>query len=227
MSPDTPIAFVRWATRSIQETAVSTLKKVSTGNDVRPKPGNLIVIGHVVDTSEQLDWFESRILHGKRILITRSKHQQSSLHRPLEELGEAVGVPLIELQPIEDESQRRMYNELDRYHWVVFTSANAVDVFFHGLEDRSLDARALGMMKIATVGPVTERRLKQYGLRSDLTPNSYVAEGLVDAFAKLKIKGERFLLPRAKVARDTLPMHLQTKAQSDDCPHLSNPYHCI
>ena len=215
MSKNTPIAFVRWVTRSTQATAVSTLEEVSKSAGPRPTPPVLIVIGKVVDTSEKLDWFESRRLHGKRILITRSKHQQSSLHRPLEELGaEAVGIPLIELEPIEDERHETMYSNLGSYDWVVFTSANAVDVFFRGLEARGLDARALGNLRVATVGPVTARRLKQYGICSDLTPDTYLSEGLVEAFAKQKIEGVQFLLPRAEVARATLPDALSQQGAS-------------
>ncbi len=73
---------------------------------------------------------------------------------------------------------------------------------------KELDLRALGHIKTATIGPATADRLKAWGLKSDIIPQSYRAESVVEAFAATPIKGSKILLPRAKEARSVLPVEL-------------------
>ena len=42
------------------------------------------------------------------------------------------------------------------------------------------------------------------GLRADLVPERYIAEGLLESLASRVLKGQRVLLPRARGARDVL-----------------------
>jgi uroporphyrinogen III methyltransferase/synthase len=88
----------------------------------------------------------------------------------------------------------------------VFTSANGVRAFFErGLDAAGLDARALGGLRLAAIGPGTAAALEARGLRPDLVPERFVAESLLDAFPGLATPGERVLLARAEQARDVLP----------------------
>jgi uroporphyrinogen III methyltransferase/synthase len=78
------------------------------------------------------------------------------------------------------------------------------------METLGLDARALGGAKIAAIGEKTALALKKRGLRADLVPGVYTAEGLVDAFRREgSVKGKKILLARAKKAREVLPMELK------------------
>ncbi len=70
------------------------------------------------------------------------------------------------------------------------------------------DVRVLGHLKFACIGPVTKERLKDYGIISDILPETYRAESVVDAFSETEIKGKKILLPRAKKARTILPEEL-------------------
>jgi uroporphyrinogen III methyltransferase / synthase len=74
---------------------------------------------------------------------------------------------------------------------------------------RGHDARALGHLRTAVIGPATARRLREFGLASDIVPASYRAESVVDAFRTQTLTGRRVLLPRASEARPVLPVELQ------------------
>jgi uroporphyrinogen III methyltransferase/synthase len=94
----------------------------------------------------------------------------------------------------------------------VFTSANGVRAFFaDGLTRAGLDARALAGVRIAAIGPGTDRALARHGLRADLVPERFVAESLLEAFPDPAAPGARVLLARADVARDILPEGLAAR----------------
>ena len=215
---ETRAAFVQWVSRNTQSTQVMSLSDVlAREQDALPKAPVLIVIGDVVQENMRLNWFERRPLHGRRILVTRSAHQQKALSQKLSELGaEPISVPMIETQPIEGDEIDQMYAELAQVDWVIFTSANAVDFFFRGLFSREKDVRALSHAKFACVGPVTQSRLRTFGLLADLIPEAYISEGLLKMFPQ-DLRGQRFLLPRAAIARKELPAELMARgARVDD-----------
>ena len=217
-SRDTRAAFVQWVSRNTQSTQVMSLSEVLTRDkDSLPNAPVLIVVGDVVQDNMRLNWFERRPLHGRRILVTRSAHQQRALSQKLSELGaEPISVPMIETQPIEGDEIDRMYADLDQLDWVIFTSANAVDFFFRGLFSREKDVRALSHAKFACVGPVTQARLRTFGLLADLIPEEYISEGLLRMFPQ-DLCDQRFLLPRAAIARKELPAELMARgAQVND-----------
>jgi uroporphyrinogen III methyltransferase/synthase len=83
-----------------------------------------------------------------------------------------------------------------------------VDFFFRRLFENGLDVRALGHIKTAAIGPATADRLKTWGLKSDIIPESYRAESVVEAFTAMPVKGSKVLLPRAMEARSVLPVEL-------------------
>lgn len=97
---------------------------------------------------------------------------------------------------------------LSRYGWVVFTSVNGVRFFRQRLAALGLDARALCSVKVAAIGPATAKAVEAMGIRPDLVPSSYVAEGVAQAMLALGMKGQKVLLPRAAEARDVLPRAL-------------------
>ena len=68
-----------------------------------------------------------------------------------------------------------------RYGWVVFTSANAVELWFEHLRERGLDARAFAAAKVAAIGPATAAALRERGIVADVVPEEYVAEAVVEA----------------------------------------------
>ena len=69
--------------------------------------------------------------------------------------------------------------------------------------------RLLAGKKIAAIGPATAGAIERMGLKVDLVPNEYKAEGLADALGEAGVKGKKFLLARARAARNALPEALK------------------
>jgi uroporphyrinogen III methyltransferase/synthase len=90
---------------------------------------------------------------------------------------------------------------LQSYDWVVLTSANGA----RRLLDALHDARDLGGVRVAAIGPGTADVLRGGNIVADLVPERFVAESLLEAFPAPPAEGGRVLLARAAVARDVLP----------------------
>ena len=208
---NTPAAVIRWGTRPIQTSVTGTLATiVDRVTQARIKAPAIIVVGDVVALRERLKWFETRPLFGKRILVTRARQQASALVKGLSALGaECVEFPTIDIAPPEDWNPvDQAIAGLDRYDWLVFTSVNGVDFFFKRLFENGKDARALGRIRTAVIGPATAQRLLDFGFKSDIVPKTYRAESVVEAFEAERMAGKRVLLPRAAEARPVLPQAL-------------------
>ena len=71
------------------------------------------------------------------------------------------------------------------------------------------DARSIGNVKIAAIGPATAQRIKDFHLSVDLKPREFVAEGIISALSEFgSVENLKFLLARAEGARDVLPKRL-------------------
>jgi uroporphyrinogen III methyltransferase/synthase len=205
----TPAATVEWGTLPRQRTAKATLDTIAAVvRDAGIQSPAVTIVGEVARLRDQLRWFDERPLFGKRVLVTRTREQASELSLQLALQGaEVVELPTLEIIRRVDERALARAIELLRtsaYGWCVFTSANAVDIFFEHLHSVGADARAFGRTRIAAIGPGTVDALAAHGLRPDLVPELHVAEGLAEALVPRVRRGERVLLPRAEGARETL-----------------------
>ncbi|HEY4130482.1 MAG TPA: uroporphyrinogen-III synthase, partial [Gemmatimonadaceae bacterium] len=94
---------------------------------------------------------------------------------------------------------------IEEYGWVIFTSQNAVRIFWDALRAENRDARALASVKIAAVGPATANALLECGIAVDVAPDRFVAEALLDALRDRRdVRGVRVLYASAEGARETL-----------------------
>jgi uroporphyrinogen III methyltransferase / synthase len=173
----------------------------------------LLVLGPGVEMADRFDTMARRPLHGRRVLITRARHQVDPFRRELVDLGAAViEVPTLEIKPLPtDERVRNAIKNLERTALVIFASANAVDIFFQMLFGTGSDARALHASKLCAIGQETAESLDRHGLRAELVTSEYTAEGLAKALEGWEMKGMRVLVPRAEVARDALPSLLANR----------------
>ena len=206
-NPDTPAALIRWGTKNSQETIVTTLKDAP---NVKISPPAIFVVGEVVNLREQLKWFETRPLFGKKILVTRARAQASKLSSVLKNLGaEIVECPTIKIVAPSDNylAADAAIKNLRGFDWIIFTSANGVEKFFERLKLHGLDARALN--KVAAIGSATAEKLLNFGIIADVVPKDFVAESLADSLKDLVVD-KKVLLARAEVARDILPESLKT-----------------
>jgi uroporphyrinogen III methyltransferase / synthase len=211
MDPETPVALVRWGTTARQFTVTGTLDTIAERVKATGlKPPAIIVVGHVVTLRETMKWFENRPLMGRRIVVTRAREQASDLVKRLSDLGaDCIECPTIETVPPDDTKPLdTAIDDLSSYEWLIFTSVNGVNFFFNRLFAKNKDVRALNHFHTAVIGPATAKRLFDFGLKSDIVPESYRAESVVKAFAQEDIVGKKILLPRAKEARPVLPIEL-------------------
>ena len=208
-SPQTPVAVIRWGTKSSQRTVTGTLSTiVDIVNKTTIKPPAITVVGSVVDLRERLQWFESMPLFGKRIVNTRSRLQASELSGRLTALGaEVMELPTIEIEPAgKDSALAREIDRIDTYDWIVFTSPNGVAAFFTLLMAQEGDIRALGDLRIASIGPGTAAAIASYRVKVDVTAEEAMSEGLIRSLLPVcSWRNVRVLLARAEKARDILP----------------------
>ena len=209
---DLPVALVRSATTGQQQTLTGTLSDIAqkaVASDF--KAPAVAVFGEVVRLRDGLNWYEKRPLLGKRIVVTRTRKQASVLSNKLRALGAyVIELPTIRIEPPSD---LREFAELVQgahmYDWIVFTSANGVEAFFDIFFKLYEDAREIGSVRIAAIGPATAQRVKDFHLHIDLQPDEFVAEAVSREFKKHgSIENLRILLVRAEKARDTLPKEL-------------------
>lgn len=212
-SPQTPALIVRRATTPKQQTMHATLGTLERAvEEAQLKPPTTFLIGEVAALGTKLDWFERRPLHHQTIVVTRAESQAGEGVRRLRALGAHVlEIPLIEiLPPLDPAPLSQAVRSLDRYSWIVFTSANAVRRFFSALQEAQLDTRAV-RASIAAIGAMTASALSEYGVKADRVANDSFAEGVVALFAGEKVEGRRFLMPRAASGRDVVPNALRER----------------
>ncbi len=208
--PETPAALIRWGTTPYQETLTSTLGEIIEQTCRRGfRPPAIFVVGQIVGLRDQLNWFETRPLFGKTIVITRPKAQAGELSSLLEEAGaRVIRFPVIEIVPPETyDDLDSALGRIESYHWIIFTSVNGVRPFFKRLREQR-DIRDLKGIRICAIGPITARAVAELGLRVDVVPASYLSEGIVEALGRFEVAGKRFLLPRAEESRELIPEEL-------------------
>jgi len=222
-SPDTPVAVIMNGTLPDQQTIVGKLQEISRMAEKKEvKPPAIIVVGDVVQLRKTLNWYETKPLFGKRIVVTRAREQASNFRKRLALLGaECIEFPTIEIIPPErwgpvDQAIER----IEKYDWLIFTSVNGVKFFLERLGTFGKDVRDLHGLKIAAIGPKTAEIWQDMGIIPDLVPDEYRAEAIIECFRKrATISGTKILLPRATEARRILPDELKKLgAQVDEIP---------
>jgi len=212
MSPETSSAIVMWGTTPTQKSVFCTLQDLpQEAKKAGIKPPAVVVVGQVTSLGRKLGWFEKKPLFGKRVIITRSKEQSRKLAQRILELGGLpIPFPTISILDVPDLGLLDdIIRRIREYQWLVFTSVNGVEKFLDRFQEVSEDIRELRGPRIAAIGPTTAAALRQRGLKVDITPEEFVAEGLLEAFTKQEIRGTRVLLARAEKARDVLPDELR------------------
>jgi uroporphyrinogen III methyltransferase/synthase len=215
---DTPAAAVMWATTASQKTVSATLatlaERCARENITSP---TVIVVGECVRLREHLAWFERMPLFGRTIVVTRARATASAFTTELRRLGaDVIEFPTIETAP--PTSYVTLDNAIARlefFDWLVFTSPTGVDAFFDRLKSLGHDLREMGLCSIAAIGPATADRIANYALKVAALPTEYRAEAIIPAIGIPRIRGKRFLIPRAEVAREILPEELLTHGAAE------------
>ena len=209
MDATMPAATIRWGTTPRQKTVTGTISDLAQRvAEAGFGPPALTIVGRVVQLRDTLNWFEIRPLFGQTIVVTRTRQQASDLSSRLAGLGaNVIEAPTIELTaPADWTAGDEVLKSIGGFDWVIFTSQNGVQFTRQRLLDLGLDARAFGSAKVAAIGDATARAVREeLFLSVDLCPEAFVAEALADALAsKNVVRGKRFLLLRADIARPIL-----------------------
>jgi len=127
-----PAALIQAGTTPRQRTLLAPLEEIpSIAEREAIGAPTVLVVGEVARLHEQLNWYETLPLFGKRILVTRPKERSDTLLAGLEALGaEAVSLPMIETCPLLDGNDARaLASELHTLDLIAFSSQAGVEVF--------------------------------------------------------------------------------------------------
>jgi uroporphyrinogen-III synthase len=170
-------------------------------------------------------------LSGIRVLVGRARHQAGVLSAQLRKRGaDVIEIPFIEIhKPKSFKPLDTALKNLESYDWLILTSVNGVEAMWDRMKKLKLDkekvreghdfsradkrknlnkALAPEGLRIAAIGPATQKVLEQHGYKVDVVPKEYVAESVVGSLSR-RVRGKRMLLVRAKVARDVIPRELR------------------
>src|SRR5919201_2899684 len=186
--------------------------------DAGVRPPAITLVGPVARLREQLAWLEERPLFGRSVVVTRARAQASGLAARLVELGaEVVETPAIRIEPRPVSGELRAAAEtIGDYSLICLTSPNGAALLMDALAELGKDARALGGVTLAAIGPGTAAELQHRGIHADVVPERSVAEALVEALADVPVEGKRVLVARAAEARDVLPDALKERGAEVD-----------
>ncbi len=157
-------------------------------------------------------------LLGKRIIITRARGQAGELSQLLKGYGaQVIEFPTIEIVPPDSwYPVDRAIENLETYHWIIFTSTNGVKFFIERLRLKKRRLTEFNDLRFCAIGPRTAQEIERAGVKVDLVPEQYYAEALVQRLGIEELRGRRILLARAKKARDLLPRVLRKLGASVD-----------
>jgi uroporphyrinogen III methyltransferase/synthase len=205
---DEPAAAVQWGTTPRQRSVAATVGTLAARvEEAGLGPPSVIVVGPVAGLAATIGAEAARPLAGRRVVVTRARAQASELSERLRALGAAVTeLPAIRIERLPERPELASALEgLGDYGLVVLTSVNGVDAFFDALAARGRDARALSAAAtVVAIGPATAERLARRGVRADVVPERFVAEGVLEALAGVRLEGARALVARAAGSRPEL-----------------------
>lgn len=148
-------------------------------------------------------------LEGKNIVITRAEKKSLEFAQQIKKLGGTpIIIPLLSFEPTRlTKSEMLQFSRLYDYEWLIFTSSNGVDYFFHHADQLKINFQEC-KVKIAVIGDKTKLALEEKGFEPSILPNDFVAEGLFEALQKEKMNGMKVLYIQGDLARDFIPTKL-------------------
>lgn len=194
MSEDTPAALLSNAGMVGAKTVRCTLAEAPCMAQTLPAPLTLVV-GRVC-AEDLLGESFSRCFSAPAVAVTGTKGHVARVSAELERRGFApVACAFLEAEPLPFEG---FFAECARYRWLVFTSANGVEIFFARARACGVDHRVFADKKFAAIGAYTAERLRDLGFIADLVPSEYTAAALAEALHAAGAKREETALLRAE-----------------------------
>lgn len=190
--PKTPASVISHGFAADQMRIDGTLADISEKSRQAQTPA-LIVIGSMADM--HLESTVHRPLDHVSVAVTGTRYFTKRLSGLLSEMGaETRCIPCLQIEP--DFSD--IPADFKEYSWVVFTSANGVDIFFDYLRQNRIDIRSIAHLKFAVIGRGTSLRLMNHGIRADFCPSVFTAEMLGKELPQVLAETDRILILRAQ-----------------------------
>lgn len=203
----TPVAVVSKGMTAKQKTVFGNLLTIE--DEVKKnkiEAPAIIVVGDVVEVGLHINEWQIKNdknpLSGKRILVTGSRNMAFCLEEEFDKYGaETIAISLVETIPDYSNCDDKL-NDIEKYSWLIFTSANGVNIFFDRLRDLKTDVRKLANIKFAVVGTSTRKALEKYGLYADFVPSKFTSKTLADELAQILTDKDRVLIVRGKQGKN-------------------------
>lgn len=127
---------------------------------------------------------------------------------------ELLHYPVIKIIPrsVKDSRLKRAYDDLDLYTHLIFTSKNAVSVFFDHLQTIGYDISQFLDKQILAVGKVTASYLNAGGLNVTHVAQEEMQEGIIAVLNQLFLENAYILLPRSSLSRPLLEGYLMERS---------------
>lgn len=164
-------------------------------------------------------------LAGKRILVTRPRHQADGWCRALRDAGASVDhIPMLAIEPIENgaplQAIKRRILDFDQIDRAIFVSQNAVQLGCDWL-DRYWPQLPIGPRYYA-IGAATARALREHGIDcqrgGETAPDTMDSEALLALPELRDVAGERVLIFRGSGGRPRIGDALRQRgARVDYC----------
>lgn len=123
--------------------------------------------------------------------------------------AEALIVPTLEIELLNSPTLKAFMEEVENMDWLIFTSVSSLDSIYKYYPD--FNEKVNNKCKTAVIGHKTAEVAEKYGLKVDLIPKDYTAEGLLESFQEINIKDLTIGIPRTYSARKLLPEELEKK----------------
>lgn len=217
MSPDTPAAVISGGNSSHPVTVRGTLaeleEKVQTAGVRSPA---VIVVGAAaaLDLSSTIP----KSLQGACVGLTGTPAVTEKLQTALQAQGARVFfAERSVVEPLELSFDLHALCD-GKPHWLVFTSANGVRLFFREAFRQEIDLRRLYACRFAVIGAATAEALKAYGIQADLCPDTFTSQALGRLLLQTVRPGEDIILLRSRRGSPELLQSLAGRHPVQDIP---------
>jgi uroporphyrinogen III methyltransferase/synthase len=203
-SEETPAAVIADATFATQKVVKGPLGGIAAKcREEKVGPPAIIVIGAAAESDARFNWFMTRPLFGRTIVVTRDRRGNAEFAgKIVRRGGNPIEFATIDIKALTERSVfLETLSKIREYDWVVFTSANGVRIFFDALARLGEDGRILGSAKVAAIGPATAGKLGEFGIRADFVPGVFTGRELaLQLMALASLRNRKVLLLRSEAA---------------------------
>jgi len=218
MEEETPAAVIANATLPSQKTIRAPLKKITEKcKENKIEPPAIVVIGTAADA--KLNWLTSKPLFGKSIVVTRDADSNADFAaRIISKGGNPIEFTTIKIKPLTQTNKfLKTLTKIAEYDWLIFTSANSVNIFFNVLQRLDKDARVFASAKIAAIGSETAAKLSKFAIIADFVPSAFTSKELGKQLINFaNLQGRKVLLLRSQLASSEMSKLLENAAAKVD-----------